>query len=197
MSQAGRAISRNRLRVPLPFGRQQFEHNRDDISNLCLCLCFHFNPKPTTLKKSLVLLTLLSLISYTTQAQAPSKEKLLELDIAWEKALLNSDVAFLENFLAEDFVWVHNHASLVDGKADAVGRAKRIQTGQADNTKGRATRDQQVVILGNTGVVSGFTVVDRPPSPVTYHFMRTYVFIDGKFKLLANHTMAIPDEEMK
>jgi len=158
---------------------------------------FHFNPKHTTLKKSLAFLSLLFLFSYATQAQTPSKEQLLELDIAWEKALLTSDATFLENLLAEDFVWVHNHASLVDGKTNAVERAKRIQAGQADNTKGRVPRDQQVVILGNTGVVSGFTVVDRPPSPVTYHFMRTYAWIDGRFFLLANHTMAIPDEEVK
>ena len=149
------------------------------------------------MKKSLALLFLFLLFSYATQAQAPSKEQLLDLDIAWEKALLTSDADFLEKLLAEDFVWVHNHASLVDGKANAVARAKRIQAGQADNTKGRATRNQQVVMLENTGVVSGFTVVDRPPSPVTYHFMRTYVWIDGKFLLLANHTMAIPDEEAK
>jgi hypothetical protein len=54
-----------------------------------------------------------------------------------------------------------------------------------------------VVILGNTGVVSGYTVVDRGPSPVTYHFMRTYTKVNGKYQLLANHTMAIPDEELK
>lgn len=147
------------------------------------------------MKKTLgILAFLFTLISHSP---GQTKEQLIELDLAWEKALLESNVDFLENLLAEDFVWVHNHASLVDGKTDAVERATRIQAGQADNTKGRASRDQQVVILGNTGVVSGYTVVDRPPSPVTYHFMRTYVKVDGKYKLLANHTMAVPDEEMK
>jgi hypothetical protein len=32
---------------------------------------------------------------------------------------------------------------------------------------------------------------------VTYHFMRTYVKEKGKYVLLANHTMAVPDEELK
>ena len=126
-----------------------------------------------------------------------SKEELLKLDQGWEKALLESDVAFLENLLAEEFVWVHNHASLTDGKAEAISRAKRIHAGQKDDTRNRTSRDQQVVILGNTGVVSGFTVVDRGPSPTTYHFMLSYSWIDGKWKLLGNHTMAIPEGEVK
>ncbi len=130
-------------------------------------------------------------------SQTEEHQKLLELDLGWEKALLNSEVSFLENLLADDFIWVHNHAGQIDGKESAVSRAKRIQAGQADDTKGRVSRDQKVVILGNTGVVSGYTVVDRRPSPVTYHFMRTYALVEGKFKLLANHTMAIPDEEVK
>jgi hypothetical protein len=137
---------------------------------------------------------LFSTIGYS---QTKEQQKLLELDLGWENALLKSDVAFLENLLAEDFIWVHNHAGQIDGKEAAISRAKRIQGGQADDTRGRVSRDQKVVILGNTGVVSGYTVVDRGPSPVTYHFMRTYAWVDGKFKLLANHTMAIPEEEVK
>lgn len=147
-----------------------------------------------TIISSLLFFCIFSLSAF---AQTPDPKKLLELDKGWENALLKSDVAFLENLLAEDFIWVHNHAGQIDGKEEAVSRAKRIQAGQADDTKGRVSRDQKVVILGNTGVVSGYTVVDRGPSPVTYHFMRTYSWVDGKFELLANHTMAIPDEEVK
>jgi ketosteroid isomerase-like protein len=124
-----------------------------------------------------------------------SEQKLINLDQGWEKALLDSDVAFLENLLTDDFIWVHNHAGQIDGKEAALSRAKRIQNGQKDDTRNRTSRDRKVIILGETGVVSGFTVVDRGPSPVTYHFMRTYALVDGQWKLLANHTMAIPDEE--
>ncbi|WP_332913009.1 nuclear transport factor 2 family protein [Algoriphagus boritolerans] len=102
---------------------------------------------------------------------------------------------FLEDLLADEFVWVHNHASLIDGKEQALARANRIKAGQADNTRNRTSKDRQVVILGTTGVVSGYTVVDRGPSPTTYHFMRTYALVDGKWKLLGNHTMAIPEEK--
>lgn len=128
-------------------------------------------------------------ISQTTDQQ------ILSLDQGWEKALLDSDVVFLENLVAEDFVWVHNHAGLIDGKEAVIARAKRIQAGQKDDTRNRTSRDQKVVILGATGVVSGYTVVDRGPSPTTYHFMRTYALVDGKWKLLGNHTMAVPEEE--
>jgi ketosteroid isomerase-like protein len=148
-------------------------------------------------KKSLVLLPVLFLFFNSVQAQSSAEAQLLKLDIDWEKALLTSDVAFMEDNLAEEFVWVHNHASLTDGKAEAVARAKRIQSGQPDDTRNRTSRDQKVVILGATGVVSGYTIVDRGPSPTTYHFMRTYALVNGAYKLLANHTMAIPDEEVK
>lgn len=148
-------------------------------------------------KKMHTLLFLLFFPFAFLHAQTPEESKLIKLDLAWEKALLDSDAAFLENILAENFVWVHNHASLIDGKPEVVSRAKKIQAGQADNTQGRVSREQKVIFLGETAVVSGFTVVDRPPSPVTYHFMRTYAKVNGRYKLLANHTMAVPDDELK
>ncbi len=144
--------------------------------------------------KAIFITSLLFLTCISSFSQKMEKE-LLSLDLGWEKALLTSDVDFLENLLADEFVWVHNHASLVDGKEQAIARAKRIQAGQADDTRNRTSRDQQVVILGETAVVSGFTIVDRGPSPTTYHFMRTYARIDSKWKLLGNHTMAIPEGE--
>ena len=135
-----------------------------------------------------LLVTSFSSFSQTIQ------EHLVELDKGWEKALLNSEVAVLEELLAEEFIWVHNHASQIDGKAEALNRAKKIRAGQQDDTRDRSPRDHQVVILEQTAVVTGFTVVDRGPQPTTYHFMRTYALVAGKWKLIANHTMAIPEE---
>ncbi len=143
--------------------------------------------------KFLPLLLTLFLITISSMGQT-SQEQLIELDKGWEKALLNSEVEFLENLLAEEFIWVHNHATQIDGKAEALNRAKNIRAGQQDDTRNRSPRDHQVVLLGQTAVVSGFTVVDRGPQPTTYHFMRTYALVAGKWKLIANHTMAIPEE---
>jgi len=143
--------------------------------------------------KSLPLLVTLLLIAYSAMGQT-TEERLLELDRSWEKALLNSEVAILEELLAEEFIWVHNHASLIDGKAETLSRAKRIRAGQQDDTRNRSAREHQVVLLGQTAVVTGFTLVDRGPQPTNYHFMRTYALVEGKWKLLANHTMAIPEE---
>jgi len=89
---------------------------------------------------------------------------------------------------------VHNHATQIDGKAEALNQAKKIRAGQQEDTRNRSPRDQKVVLLGQTAVVSGFTVVDRGRQPTTYHFMRTYTLVAGKWKLIANHTMAIPEE---
>ena len=142
--------------------------------------------------KFLPLLLTLLIISVSSFAQTP-QEQLVALDKGWERALLNSDVEFLDTLLAEEFVWVHNHASQIDGKAEALNRAKKIRAGQQDDTRNRSPRDHQVVILRQTAVVTGFTVVDRGPQPTTYHFMRTYALVAGKWKLIANHTMAIPE----
>ena len=144
------------------------------------------------MKFPLLLLTFL-FITFSSLAQT-TQEQLIELDKGWERALLNSEVEFLENLLAEEFIWVHNHATQIDGKAEALNRAKKIRAGQQDDTRNRSPRDQKVVLLGQTAVVSGFTVVDRGTQPTTYHFMRTYALVDGKWKLIANHTMAIPEE---
>lgn len=146
--------------------------------------------------KPILLFAFLFSVHFVSFSQSVEK-RLIALDEGWEKALLSSDVDFLENLLADEFVWVHNHAGMIDGKDQAIARAKRIQAGQKDDTRNRTARDRQVVIFGETGLVSGFTVVDRGPSPTTYHFMRTYAQVDGEWKLLGNHTMAIPDEELK
>jgi hypothetical protein len=77
--------------------------------------------------------------------------------------------------LAEDFIWVHNHANTIDNKTAVLERFKRYLSSNNQNTKSRISKDVKVILYDSTGIVSGFTIIDRGPSPTTYHFMRTYV----------------------
>ncbi|RAI89421.1 nuclear transport factor 2 family protein [Algoriphagus yeomjeoni] len=117
------------------------------------------------------------------------------LDAKWEEMNLNPDPEFFKNQLAENFVWVHNHASMVDTKAGAIKRAETQAANGTSNTRSRVQSDVKVAITGNVAIVTGFTIVDRGPTPTRYHFMRTYMEIDGQCLLVGNHTMAVPEEE--
>lgn len=117
------------------------------------------------------------------------------LDAQWEEANLHPDPGFYKKVLAEEFVWVHNHASMIDDKESTVKRAERQLANEGSNTKSRIQSDVKVAITGNTAIVTGFTIVDRGPEPTKYHFMRTYVEMDGKCLLVGNHTMALVEEE--
>lgn len=137
----------------------------------------------------------LSIARTSAQEHHLNQENLKKLDASWEKAQLELDLDFVESLLAEDFIWVHNHAILIDTKATVVDRVKRHLSSNNQNTKSRISKDVKVIISGTTAIVSGFTIVDRGPTPTTYHFMRTYVETNGKYYLIANHTMAIPEKE--
>ncbi|MFP4846168.1 nuclear transport factor 2 family protein [Winogradskyella sp. PE311] len=134
----------------------------------------------------------LSIVPISAQESDSIQEKLKTLDAAWEKAQLELNFDFIESLLAEDYIWVHNHANTIDNKAAVLERIKRYIKNNNTSTKSRVSKDVKVIISGTTAIVSGYTIIDRGPSPTTYHFMRTYVDTDGKYYLIANHTMAIP-----
>ncbi len=144
----------------------------------------------------LVILALrLSLASTLAQESCLDTDNLIKLDAQWEKALLESDVEFLAFILADDFIWIHNHASLTDTKESLLKRASDPKSGATGKPRSRISKDVEVTVLGSTGIVTGFTIVDRGPAPTTYHFMRTYVAVAEHCLLLANHTMAIPEKD--
>lgn len=141
-----------------------------------------------------------SCFSFKVSGQSWDQESLRQLDLAWEEANLHPNPDFLKQLLAEDFIWIHNHNSMTDSKTTVVERAQKALQNKNPNpnsiTRSRESREVTVILSGSTAIVTGITVVDRGPSPTTYHFMRTYVWKDGNSQLLANHTMAIPDEEL-
>ncbi|WP_339878884.1 nuclear transport factor 2 family protein [uncultured Algoriphagus sp.] len=136
-------------------------------------------------------------IYFSTSAQQScmTEQTILTLDAQWEAMNLKPDPEFFKITLAENFVWVHNHASMVDTKKDVVQRAEKQAKNGTSNTRSRVQSDVKVAITDNMAVVTGFTLVDRDPSPTRYHFMRTYIEVDGKCLLAGNHTMAVPEEE--
>lgn len=144
----------------------------------------------------LFLLVFSSRFMASAQTTCMTEENIKLLDAKWEEANLHPDPDFFESTLGEEFVWVHNHVSMVDSKGTVVEGAKKKKAAGTSNTRSRVQRDVKVAITGNTAVVTGITVVDRGPEPTTYHFMRTYVEIGGKCLLIGNHTMAIPKEEL-
>jgi hypothetical protein len=84
---------------------------------------------------------------------------------------------------------------MVDTKAAAIKRAETQAANGTTNTRSRVQSDVKVAITGNVAIVTGFTIVDRGPTPTRYHFMRTYMEKDGQCLLVGNHTMAVPEEE--
>ena len=137
----------------------------------------------------------LSVFPVLAQENCLHQENLKNLDASWEKAQLDLDLDYIDSLLVEDFIWVHNHANTIDNKAAVLDRIKKHRSTNNRNTKSRISTDVSVIISGATGIVSGYTLIDRGPSPTNYHFMRTYVESNGKCYLIANHTMAIPEKE--
>ena len=122
---------------------------------------------------------------------------LIARDARYEEAMRVGDAAFLENLLADDFVWVHNLVSSIDDKAAMVARAKK----PAGNHKSRSTSGVQAQVLGDTVVLRGQSTVEawnadgKTWRSNRYQFMRTYVNTAAGCKLLAVQTMKVWSSE--
>lgn len=133
-------------------------------------------------------------VPLSAQQSCLDPANLIRLDSHWERALLESDVAWLTATLAEDFIWIHNHASGIDSKARLLERTSNTDPDAPNAMRSRTQSDVEARVLGSTGLVTGFTVVVRGSVSTRYNFMRTYVEVNGRCRLLGNHTMVVPDE---
>ncbi|TXE03738.1 nuclear transport factor 2 family protein [Algoriphagus aquimarinus] len=147
------------------------------------------------MKSITLFLCLFTYFSASAQESCMTVENIKALDAQWEEKNLNPDPEFFKRVLADDFVWVHNHASMIDTKTSTVKRAEKQAANEGSDTRSRIQSEVKVAITGNTAIVTGFTIVDRGPTPTRYHFMRTYVEVNGTCFLTGNHTMAIPEGE--
>ncbi|HCS63761.1 MAG TPA: DUF4440 domain-containing protein [Cellvibrio sp.] len=124
-------------------------------------------------------------------------EKLTLLDAKYEKALQTGDVKFLDNLLAPEFYWVHNQASMKEGKAQLLARIVMPE----EQPKERRSHEISLQRLDKTAVLHGFSSVDKWNSDgktfrtSRYQFMRTYVEHKGECKLLAVQTMKVWSSE--
>ena len=120
-------------------------------------------------------------------------ESLIVLDSKYEEAMRVGDAAFLENVLADNFVWVHNLASSIDTKETILAKAKN----PTEIPKARVTSEVQAHVLQNTVVLRGLSSVDKWNSDgktwrtSRYQFMRTYVNTGNACKLLSVQTMKV------
>jgi len=125
-------------------------------------------------------------------------------DQLYEQSLLTGDLAFLDSLLADEFVWVHNHANMIESKESLLERIRTSQHRLAN--KSRFSSEVVVRKKGSAAVVSGYTTVERhdefvrrtdAPQSAKYHFMRTYVLVDDKCLLLASQTMLVWDSNQR
>lgn len=122
---------------------------------------------------------------------------LIERDAQYEEAMRVGDAAFLQDWLAEDYVWVHTLASAIDTKAAVLARARKPPV----IPKSRTTSEVQAHVLGDSVVLRGLSTVEQWNTDgktfrsARYQFMRTYVNVGGQCKLLAVQTMKVWSSE--
>ncbi len=151
------------------------------------------------MKKLLVMTACLAaFVSSIAQAETClDNEKMTTLDAQYEHALQTGDTQFLDKLLAPEFSWVHNLASLKEGKTQLLARLKKPE----EQTKERRSHDIAFLRLDNTVVLQGLSSVDKWNADgksfrtSRYQFMRTYVAHQGECKLLAVQTMKIWSSE--
>ena len=143
-----------------------------------------------------IIILVLSIFQISAQESCINAENLKKLDALWEKSLMVTNLEFFESTVSKDFIWVHGDGIRTDSKLTLLELVQRIHNGKPDYWKSRIQKDIKVIISGTTGVVNGYTVVEKyDGSQVTFNFMRTYSEIDGICILLANHTILLSEKE--
>jgi hypothetical protein len=125
-------------------------------------------------------------------ADCLEEQSIRDLDASYERAFQDLDFSWFEKTLHPQFVWVHDHATVIQRSKSELFEDLRAFAETSGSAQVRNQRDVEVSIVAKTAVVYGFTDVQRDGEDLTYHFMRTYSLIDDECLLLSNHTMAIP-----
>ena len=124
---------------------------------------------------------------------------LIERDAQYEEALRVGDVPFLQQWLADEYVWVHSLGSQIENKAAVLARSVKPAT----IYKARTPSEVHAHVHGDTVVLRGLSTVDQWNADGKtfrsnrYQFMRTYVNAGGACKLLSVQTMKVWSSEAK
>ena len=127
-----------------------------------------------------------------TLADCLAAEQLKQLDYRYEQALRTGDEQFLKELLADQFVWIHNHAVAFETREALI---ERMGEGY-EELKAREQQDVVVRRLKDTAVIHGMTTVDKFTNNDSrhanrYQFIRTYVKTPEGCRLLAGQTMKV------
>jgi ketosteroid isomerase-like protein len=118
------------------------------------------------------------------------KDELLNLDRQWQEAVVAGDVKFIEKRTADDFVFTHGGGTMVDTKADWVGRTKQVPRRQLQ----RKASNQTVEIHGDIAMVFGrldvraITKTDSPPVCYALEYVHLYARRKGEWMFLSHRT---------
>ncbi|WP_169315451.1 nuclear transport factor 2 family protein [Catenovulum agarivorans] len=145
------------------------------------------------------LLMLLSPASFA--AQCNNQQQVSALDNNFELAIKNANSNFLQQVLADNFIWVHNLKSMTETKTSLL---KRLAADNYETPVQRTSVIEHFIQGQDTWSVMGISHVYklRPTEAdennirhYQYYFSRSYQQIDGKCKLLSSMTMKIHTED--
>ena len=115
------------------------------------------------------------------------------LDQQYEEALRVGNTKFLNELLADDFIWVHNLAVDIETKNQLLQRLQQnleiVQTRSSTETTAHRL-DKTVVLIGLSSVEKPYAD-DATVRVSRYRFLRTYVASGTQCQLLAVQTMKL------
>ena len=131
-------------------------------------------------------------VSFSEENEASNDiaKEVIETDSKLEQALAESDAKTVQNIYADDLVYVHVGATMVDNKEGAL---KWAALGYPD--KYWKKEDIKVRVFGDIAELTGFLTVkkrgidgsDDPAAIRRYHHLRIYIKKEERWQLLSQH----------
>lgn len=128
-----------------------------------------------------------------TSSPGEAKQQVLDVTEQWVAAENKHDAAALGHILDDQFISTFAANSPIGKDAFIKG----ITKGEVDPTQSQSLTDEQVVVEGDTAIITGIdtfhSAVKTPIPPM--RFTITYVRRQGQWRALAEHIVAIPAKQ--